>query len=118
MTQAYATEWTPRILRDVDDGVLVLDRYGHILYMNPPCSALLGVNESALGSTYAETFFRDGNATENDRFHQFVLDAVYQKDEKHQNNQKGYTHMDIAMGHKVRPGQKAVKSLDQHIKGV
>lgn len=84
MTQAYATEWTPRILRDVDDGVLVLDRYGHILYMNPPCSALLGVNESALGSTYAETFFRDGDATENDRFHQFVLDAVYQKDEKHQ----------------------------------
>ena len=80
----YPNELIPRILRDVDDGVLALDRYGHIVYMNPQFSLLLGVKESVLGRSYAEVFFRDGNEKENDRFHQFVLDAVYQKDEKHQ----------------------------------
>lgn len=83
-TVKYPEQLTPRILRDVDDGVLALDRYGHIIYMNPQFQLMLGVNESVLGCTYAETFFRDGNEKANDRFHQFVLDAVYQKDEKHQ----------------------------------
>lgn len=75
---------TQRILRDVDDGVLALDRTGRILYMNPQLRLMLGASESVLGCTYAEIFFRDGNEDANDRFHQFVLDAVYQKDEKHQ----------------------------------
>jgi PAS domain S-box-containing protein len=82
--ETYPNALIPRILRDVDDGVLALDRYGHIIYMNPQFRRLLGVEESVLGCTYAEVFFRDGNEKENDRFHQFILDAVYQKDEKHQ----------------------------------
>jgi PAS domain S-box-containing protein len=80
----YPNELIPRILRDVDDGVLALDRHGRIIYMNPQYRRLLGVKESVLGSTYAEVFFTDGTDKENDRFHQFILDAVYQKDGKHQ----------------------------------
>lgn len=82
--EKYSTELVSRILRDVDDGVLALDRHGHIIYMNPQCRSLLGVNASALGKTYAEVFFDDGNKKENDRFHQFVLDAAYQKEITHQ----------------------------------
>lgn len=51
---------TQRILRDVDDGVLALDRTGRILYMNPQLRLMLGASESVLGCTYAEIFFRDG----------------------------------------------------------
>lgn len=80
----YRDQLVPRILRDVDDGVIALDRHGHIIYMNPQAQSLLGVNESVIGYTYAEVFFGDENERENDSFHQFILDAVYQKDEKHQ----------------------------------
>jgi PAS domain S-box-containing protein len=86
---AYSTDQNldqlvPRILRDVNDGVLALDRYGHIIYMNPQFQAMLGVGESVLGCTYAEVFLGDVNDKGNDRFHQFIIDAVYQKDKKHQ----------------------------------
>ena len=82
--EQYSDQLVPRILRDIDDGVLALDRYGRIVYMNPQFRTLLGVNDSVLGSTYAETFLQERNAKENDRFHQFVLDAVYQKEKRHQ----------------------------------
>jgi PAS domain S-box-containing protein len=83
-TEQYLDQLVPRILRDVDDGVLALDRHGSIIYMNPQCQAILGVNESVLGCTYAEVFFDDGGEKGNDCFHQFILDAVYQKNKKHQ----------------------------------
>jgi membrane protease YdiL (CAAX protease family) len=72
----------PRILRDIDDSVLALDRQGHIIYMNPQCKSLLNLDENAIGQTYAEIFF-DESQKQNDRFHQFVLDAVYKKEQTH-----------------------------------
>lgn len=80
----HSDQLIPRILRDVDNGVLALDRRGCIIYMNPQFQSMLGVDESVIGSTYADVFFKDENEKENDRFHQFILDAVYQKDKKHQ----------------------------------
>lgn len=79
----YSNELVSRILRDVDDGVLALDRHGRIIYMNPQCRLLLGVNESVIGKTYAEVFFDCEEKKENDPFHQLVLDAAYQKDATH-----------------------------------
>lgn len=79
----YSNELVPRILRDVDDGVLVLDRQGNISYMNPQCETLLGIKEAVLGKRYADVFFKSASDKENDAFHQFVLDAVYQKEETH-----------------------------------
>ena len=75
----------PRILRDIDDSVLALDERGHIIYMNPQCRALLGLNDAAIGQTYAEVFF-DDNKKENDAFHQLVVDAVCQKEQVHKNS--------------------------------
>ena len=70
------------ILRDMDDSVLALDGHGKIIYMNPQCQLLLDLNDSALGQTYAEVFF-DEKKTENDSFHQFIVDAVLEKEQIH-----------------------------------
>jgi membrane protease YdiL (CAAX protease family) len=78
----YTSELIPRILRDVDDSVLALDDRGHIIYMNPQCKSLLDLDDLAIGQTYAEMFF-DEQKKENDGFHQFVIDAVYDKEQTH-----------------------------------
>ena len=78
----YTTELIPRILRDVDDGVIALDGHGSIIYVNPQSRKLLGLDSGAIGKKYAEIFFADCKK-ENDCFHQFVVDAVCNKEEKH-----------------------------------
>ena len=78
----YTSELIPRILRDIDDSVLALDERGRIIYMNPQCGALLGLSDSAIGQTYAEVFF-DEHKKENDSFHQYVVDAVCNKEQTH-----------------------------------
>ena len=78
----YTSELIPRILRDIDDSVLALDGRGHIIYMNPQCRSLLDLDDAAIGQTYAEIFFEE-QKKENDPFHQFVLDAVYTKEQAH-----------------------------------
>ena len=78
-----SNELVPRILRDIDDGVLALDLRGRIVYINPQCEKILGQQKALLGKSYVEAFFDDPQAKENDAFHQFVLNAVYQKDRVH-----------------------------------
>lgn len=77
-------EWIPRILRDIDDGVLALDQHGSIIYMNPQASSILGVSEPVIGNKYAEVFFEDSDKQENDALNQFILDSIYQKGKTHQ----------------------------------
>lgn len=81
----YTAELIPRILRDIDDSVLALDGHGRIIYMNPQCHSLLDLDENALGQTYAEVLF-DEREKGNDSFHQFVIDAVFKKEETHIGN--------------------------------
>ena len=76
------SQMVPRILRDMEDGVLVLDTHGHILFINERGRALLGIQPEA-GQTYAATFLAGSAGSANDRFHQFVLDAVYDKEGTH-----------------------------------
>ena len=78
----YTSELIPRILRDIADSVLALDGRGRIIYMNPQCRSLLDLDDAAIGQTYAQLFF-DESKKENDPFHQFVLDAVYKKEQTH-----------------------------------
>ena len=73
----------PRILRDMNDGVLVLDTHGQILYLNDRGHAMLGVNEDMTGRTYGKVFLAGDSDETNDTFHQFVLDAVYDKEHAH-----------------------------------
>ena len=81
----YTVELIPRILRDIDDSVLALDGHGRIIYMNPQCQSLLDLDENALGRTYAEVLF-DEREKGNDSFHQFVIDAVFKKEQTHIGN--------------------------------
>ena len=96
----YTSKMKSRILRDIDDSVLALDGRGKITYMNPQCQLLLGLDDSALGRTYVEMFF-DEKKPENDSFHQFIMDAVLEKEQTHrgtvsftnQYNRKLYLHI-------------------------
>ncbi len=74
-------EIIPRILRDMNDGVLVLDAGGSVLFLNRQGAALLGT-EGLEGARYATLMAKD-EGEENDGFHQFVLDAVYDKEHTH-----------------------------------
>jgi PAS domain S-box-containing protein len=76
------SELNQRILRDMDDSVLALDHRGHIMYMNPQCRSLLGIQDDVLGKTYVEVFFGRQD-TRNDGFHQFLVDAVLEKERTH-----------------------------------
>ena len=75
-------ELIPRILRDINDSVIALDSRGHIIYLNPQCRSLLGLNDGAIGQSYARVFFGEGMG-ENDAFHQMVVDAVMSKEQTH-----------------------------------
>lgn len=80
---AAKTEIMPRILRDMNDGVLALDRNGHILFLNNRGKELLQVRSDVLGQSYAATFMSGNECPLNDDFHQFILDAVYDKEVSH-----------------------------------
>lgn len=76
-------EIIPRVLRDMNEGVLVLDTRGVILYLNGKGRALLGKTENPEGKKYSQAFLAEETDAVNDAFHQFVLDAVYDKDKAH-----------------------------------
>lgn len=69
---------TSRILRDMDEGILVLDKAGTILYLNSIGCELLGAKHDPVGKKYAAVFLNSD--ARNDTFHQLVLDAVYDKE--------------------------------------
>ena len=75
-----------RITRDISDGLLVLDSSGSIVFANPASEKLLGMDGLTGGLTYAE-FMLQNPAPENDAFHQFVLDAIYDKESTHSGEQ-------------------------------
>lgn len=67
-----------RIVRDIDDGILVLGRDGTILEINPAAMAFLGLERDYTGEKYY-ALMESGNGCANDAFHQTVLDAVLEK---------------------------------------
>ena len=77
------TELIPRILRDIDDGVLALDKTGHIMYINHQCQELLNLSGEEVGKSYAEVFYDDHCTNKNEDFHQLIINAIYEKDQKH-----------------------------------
>ena len=77
------TELIPRILRDIDDGVLALDKTGHFMYINHQCQELLELSGEEIGQSYAEVFYDDHCANKNEDFHQLIVNAIYKKDQTH-----------------------------------
>ena len=67
MTQSVS-EITPRILRDMRDGVLALDMRGRILFLNEQGRTLLGESQDLTGQRYTEAFLGREGAEANDAF--------------------------------------------------
>lgn len=72
----------PHILRDVTDGVLVLDRQGTILFLNPSGRRMLEFGPEAVGQKYAAVMLQK-NQKGNDSFHQFLLDSLDDSENTH-----------------------------------
>ena len=73
--------FSQRVLRDMNDAVLVLDRQGLILYINEPASRMLEISqEYTPGKT---RFLMDFSENYNDNFYECVMDALYRKQESH-----------------------------------
>ena len=79
----YEKDLIPRILRDINDGVIALDKQGRIIYINPQCRKLLNLSKDDIGKTYFEVFFNPEQNKDNDSFHQLVIDAIYKKEQSH-----------------------------------
>ena len=70
------------ILESMSEGLLVISFDGVVNYANPSVFEMLGFSsEELLGKKFASIFFDD---PENDGFSQAVLDAVYERNTKHQ----------------------------------
>jgi len=70
------------IMRDMAEGVMVINFDGVITYLNPAALAILDAREDALlGHSFGATFF---DYEENDAFTQTVLDAVYDRARSHE----------------------------------
>ena len=56
---AEQNEIIPRILRDMNDGVLVVDMHGKIIYINDKGCGMLGVDGSVFGKNYSRVFLEN-----------------------------------------------------------
>lgn len=73
---------TERLLRDVADGVIVLDRNGTIEELNPSFCHLLGLTRDYKGEKYP-ALMADTARAENDDFHQMLLEALNDRKSVH-----------------------------------
>lgn len=76
-----------RITRDITDGLIVLDTEGTVVYVNPSAKSILKSPGLKTGQKYA-AFMAFDDTGENDEFHQYILDSVYDKNREHE----GYIH--------------------------
>lgn len=64
-----------KYIKDISDGIIVLDSAGTIIEANPSAIRLLGLAENFVGKKYIDII--SSNATSmNDEFHQVVIDSV------------------------------------------
>ena len=71
-----------RVLRDVSDGVMVLNPDGTVAFLNPSGLRLLGIPEEFQNRKYA-ALMEASSSPDNDDFHQLILDSIYDKDRVH-----------------------------------
>ena len=71
--------FSERVLRDMNDAVLVLDRKGGVVYVNAPASRFLEVPEGHAED--ASRIVTVGENDYNDRFNETIMSALYHKEE-------------------------------------
>ncbi len=72
MTEKLLHNWEEsRLIRDIEEGVMILDMTGTVVQMNAAACRLLGLDESFVGEKFAELMAKHPSA-ENDDFYQMV----------------------------------------------
>ncbi|MBP9997176.1 MAG: PAS domain-containing protein [Lachnospiraceae bacterium] len=72
-----------RIVRDMNEGVLVISKDGKIILANARAQVILEKKKSELeGKPFVKPFF---NGRINDEFNQTILDAIYENEKVHEN---------------------------------
>lgn len=64
-----------RLIRDIEEGIIVIDNDGTISSANPKAISILNISEDIVGKKYVLLFDKDNN----DEFHQMLIDAVKDK---------------------------------------
>ena len=64
------------IVRDMQEGVMVVSMGGRIVMLNPAAERILGIAPEDIGKTYTELFLID---EKNDAFNETILNTIYEK---------------------------------------
>ena len=87
-----------RILADMRDGVMSIDRRGTLITVKQAAERILGFSaESIEGKSFGEVFF---STESNDEFNQAILDAVYESAVGHQKTvsyTQGARHLTLSL---------------------
>ncbi len=70
-----------RITRDISDGLVLIGTDGAVLYVNPSAIRILGSETLREGGTLSGSLLAASG--ENDMFHQYILDSIYEKNVSH-----------------------------------
>ncbi len=76
MEQKQAEQFSQRVLKDMNDAVLVVDLKGNLVYANEPASGILEID----GGLREDRFNYFAGNVYNDEFFEAILDAIYNKD--------------------------------------
>lgn len=71
-----------RVTRDITDGLIIIDVKGTIVYVNPSAEHILNNPALKHDIKYAAFMVSDKTGV-NDKFHQYVLDSIYDRNEEH-----------------------------------
>lgn len=66
-----------RVLKDIEEGIIIIDNNGTISNINPKAQHILNIKKDYVGKKYAELIADDKDR--NDDFYQMVVDAVVDK---------------------------------------
>ena len=72
---------TDRLIRDIEEGVIIVDNTGTISNINPKAREILEIQEDYTDKKYIAMI--DGDKKQNDTFHQMLVDAVTDKKTVH-----------------------------------
>jgi len=83
MSQQF--DFYKNVLKNMEDGVMTLERDGKITMFNPAAAKIMGLAEDdVMGRKFAEVFLMELEG--NDEFNQSILDAVYQSSLGHKSS--------------------------------
>lgn len=74
-----------RLLKDIEEGIIIVDNDGTISHINPKAQSILEINDDYIGKKYVSLF---DELSKNDSFHQMIIEAISDKKESHKKRVK------------------------------